>query len=140
VSHIDEIEVDQRLTSGRSPSAHAGSRLSPYSPSRWSRLSDLPPPERTATMYRSHYTRFIAPSLSRKRLAKILGSDITALIGQLRDDGYAEWSINGIVSVLRHVLRFARPEFMSTTRSPCCPELVCRSSEQRRASSHECCV
>jgi hypothetical protein len=29
VSHIDEIEVDQRLTSGRSPSAHAGSRLSP---------------------------------------------------------------------------------------------------------------
>lgn len=70
--------------------------------------------ERTATMYRSHYTRFIEPSLGRKRLARLGGSDITALIAQLRQDGYAEWSINGVVSVLRHILRFARPEFMSS--------------------------
>ena len=69
--------------------------------------------ERTATMYRSHYTRFIAPSLGRKRLAKLGGSDVVALIGRLREEGYAEWSINGVVTVLRHILRFARPEFMA---------------------------
>ena len=69
--------------------------------------------ERTATMYRSHYKRFIAPSLGRKRLAKISGSDVVTLIGRLREAGYAEWSINGVATVLRHILRFARPELMA---------------------------
>ena len=69
--------------------------------------------ERTATMYRSHYTRFIEPSLGRKRLARLGGSDITALIAQLREDGYAEWSINGVVSVFRHILPVRPTEFMA---------------------------
>jgi integrase len=69
--------------------------------------------DRTAAMYRSHYTRFISPSLGRKRLAKLTGTDIVGLISRLRDDGYAEWSINGIVTALRYILRFARPDFMA---------------------------
>jgi integrase len=72
--------------------------------------------QRTHDGYLSHWNRYISSSpLARKRLARISGKDVLALVSSLRKQGLAEWSAHGVVTCLRMILRYARHAgYMST--------------------------
>jgi integrase len=64
--------------------------------------------ERTHALYVGRWSNFIEPVLGRKTLSKLGPADILRLVARLRQDGHAEWTAHGIITVLRFVLRFAR--------------------------------
>jgi integrase len=70
---------------------------------------------RTLDGYRGDWKRYIEPALGRKKVAKITSRDVLALIARLRSlpreggkEGLAEWTVSGVVTCLRMILRFAR--------------------------------
>jgi integrase len=71
--------------------------------------------QRTLDAYRNSWTKYIEPSLGRRKVAKIGSRDVLLLVAQLRqwqrDDGHvglAEWSASGVITCLRWILRFGR--------------------------------
>ena len=71
--------------------------------------------QRTIDGYRSHWQRYIEPSLGRKKMSKIETRDILTLIARLRTqtrkgrkEGLAEWTIANVITCLRMILRHGR--------------------------------
>jgi integrase len=71
--------------------------------------------QRTLDGYRGDWTRYIEPSLGRKKVSKIESRDVLTLIAKLRSlrreggkEGLAEWTVSGVITCLRVILRFAR--------------------------------
>ena len=71
--------------------------------------------QRTLDGYLGDWTRYIEPSLGRKKISKVESKDVLMLIGNLRSlrreggkEGLAEWTVSGVITSLRMILRFAR--------------------------------
>jgi integrase len=71
--------------------------------------------QRTLDAYRNSWTKYVEPSLGRRKVSKIGSREVLLLVAQLRqwqrDDGQvglAEWSASGVITCLRWLLRFGR--------------------------------
>ena len=71
--------------------------------------------QRTLDGYRGDWSRYIEPSLGRKKISRVESKDVLALIAKLRSlrreggkEGLAEWTVSGVITCLRMILRFAR--------------------------------
>jgi integrase len=72
------------------------------------------PSERTVELYRGDYERYVQPVFGSTYAHKIDHDQVLDWIGWLReqkgrgDRTFAEWTVNGKLTVLRHVLRYGR--------------------------------
>ena len=64
--------------------------------------------ERTLDTYQRSWSLYLHPELTGQYVHKIHSDDIADYIGERRDDGAAEWTINAEITVLRNVLKRAR--------------------------------
>jgi integrase len=63
---------------------------------------------RSHSLYEYRWATYIKPMLGTKTIGKITAADVLRLIAKLRKHGRSEWTIHGIVTVLRFMLRHAR--------------------------------
>jgi integrase len=79
------------------------------------RTESSPTSQRTLDGYRGDWTRYIEPSLGRKKISRVESKDVLMLIAKLRSlrreggkQGLAEWTVSGVITCPRTILRFAR--------------------------------
>jgi len=59
---------------------------------------------RTTAIYESHLRLHVLPRLGRRRLADVTTDDVARLIADLDREGFAPWTVRGVVTVLGRVL------------------------------------
>ncbi len=59
---------------------------------------------KTLRGYRDHLRLHIEPKLGRRKLAAVTVDDVAALLGDLQRNGYAAWTIRGVLTVLSRLL------------------------------------
>jgi integrase len=69
-------------------------------------VSDLRPATQAA--YRNAINTHLIPRWERRRLDSITVEDVAALVRELRADGKAEWTINGVMTATNRTFRYAK--------------------------------